>query len=241
MNNQEIMEQKIKNFDRHIEKMMNESSVAPPFGAWNRIAAELDAMPIVAGEAAEVVATTAPSSSWRFFAIAGVVVLTGLTTVGMFYKSGNVETKAAVAATATPTANVLNVENKVEVVELKQITSTSETTRKKANAAKFTQNEVASIDPLQVKETEVVNVSPIVASLDENGSHATETDSEVYSLVFPAIDRDETKIQFSSNSIKDQDDEDDNRAKVKSGSSYKMKFKKPKRQRFSYGHLNRVK
>ena len=32
----------MKNFDRSIEKMMNENEVAPPHGMWNRIAAELE-------------------------------------------------------------------------------------------------------------------------------------------------------------------------------------------------------
>ena len=37
------MDQKMKRFDRNIEQMMNESEVAPPFGMWNRISAQLDA------------------------------------------------------------------------------------------------------------------------------------------------------------------------------------------------------
>lgn len=36
---------KIKEFDRAIEKMMNESSVAPPYGLWNRVSAQLGAQP----------------------------------------------------------------------------------------------------------------------------------------------------------------------------------------------------
>ena len=42
------MEQNIKNFDRGVEQMMNEHEVAPPFGMWNRISAELEAMPVAA-------------------------------------------------------------------------------------------------------------------------------------------------------------------------------------------------
>lgn len=37
------MEPNFKNFDRNIERMMNEHEVTPPFGMWNRIAADLEA------------------------------------------------------------------------------------------------------------------------------------------------------------------------------------------------------
>lgn len=53
------MEEKaIKDFDRCIENMMNEHVSAPPFGAWNRIAAELEAVP------APVAVTSAPAQQW---------------------------------------------------------------------------------------------------------------------------------------------------------------------------------
>src|SRR5271169_5851984 len=40
------MENNMKNFDRQIEQRLTEQQTPPPFGAWNRIAAQLDAMPV---------------------------------------------------------------------------------------------------------------------------------------------------------------------------------------------------
>ena len=44
------MEKDTKHFDRKIEQMMNEHTVAPPFGMWNRIATEVasEALPVAA-------------------------------------------------------------------------------------------------------------------------------------------------------------------------------------------------
>lgn len=238
MNNKEVMEQEIKNFDRQIEKVMNESSVTPPFGAWNRIAAELDAMPVIAGEAAQVAAASAPNSSWRFLAIAGVFVLTGLTTVGLFYKSDAVDHKAEVIAPAVEKSNAVNTTTVLNVLaEQKEVKTDKISPKVKSSGVAQMQEPIVNT---QVIETEALDVQPVVAPATEVASLDVPNDMESYSLVFPAIDRDEAKVQFA-NSVKEQDDDDDNKAKVKSGSSYKMKFKKPKRQRFSYGHLNRVK
>ena len=42
------MEQEIKNFDRAIERIMDQQQVTPPFSMWNRISAELESTPAAA-------------------------------------------------------------------------------------------------------------------------------------------------------------------------------------------------
>ena len=124
------MEQKIKNFDRGIEQMMNEHEVAPPFGMWNRISAELEAMPVAA--TAPVATSLIPKRAMVGFIAAalilGTTVLTGYLvnssvnnkTTNSNAPAGNntigVSTKPTVTNTPTATTQTIAVKNETTAI-----------------------------------------------------------------------------------------------------------------------------
>jgi hypothetical protein len=94
------MDQKIKNFDRGIEQMMNEHEVAPPFGMWNRISAELEAMPVPVAAAAPVVTSLIPKR-----AIAGIIasaLIIGASIATGYMVHSTLDTKNKVEANTKP-------------------------------------------------------------------------------------------------------------------------------------------
>ena len=94
------MEHNTKNFDRGIEQMMNEHEVAPPFGAWNRISSELDAMPAIAAGAAPVVTSLIPKRALTGIIAAALVI--GATMVTGYFVNNSTHTTKALNA---PLAN----------------------------------------------------------------------------------------------------------------------------------------
>lgn len=93
------MDQNMKSFDRIIEQRMNEETVPPPFGAWNRIAAQLDAMPMAAAEPAPV-NNYIPKRVVASF-IAGMMVM-GATIAAGFMLRSSISDKTAAANNGAP-------------------------------------------------------------------------------------------------------------------------------------------
>jgi hypothetical protein len=105
------MEPNTKNFDRKIEQMMNEHQVAPPFGAWNRISAELDAMPAaIAAGAAPVATALIPKRALAGIIAAALVIGSSVITGYLVNsshnndRSNNIVTKTTFATTTTKPA-----------------------------------------------------------------------------------------------------------------------------------------
>jgi hypothetical protein len=98
---EQVMEHNTKNFDRKIEQMMNEHQVAPPFGAWNRISSELDAMPAaVAAGVAPVVTSLIPKRAMAGIIAAALVIGSSLITAYLINNShNNNQANSAVANT----------------------------------------------------------------------------------------------------------------------------------------------
>src|SRR4051812_37984037 len=105
------MDQKIKDFDRRIEQMMNENAVAPPFGMWNRISADLDAeaLPIA----------TPPASAIPGRAMVGMfagALILGATLVTAYLVNNTKERVAInIAAKEIPAKNI-SVERNIQPV-----------------------------------------------------------------------------------------------------------------------------
>ncbi len=96
------MDQKIKNFDRNIEQMMNENSVAPPFGMWNRISAEL-------GSEALPIAAAAPASLMPKRAIVGFMaaaIILGVSLTAYLITTNSTEEKPIAAQLTTPQVTI---------------------------------------------------------------------------------------------------------------------------------------
>ena len=90
------MEQKIKNFDRSVEQMMNEHEVAPPFGMWNRISADLEAMPVAA--TAPVVTSLIPKRAMMGIIASALIIGTAVITGYLVSSSNPAKTSIAPVA-----------------------------------------------------------------------------------------------------------------------------------------------
>jgi hypothetical protein len=115
------MDQKIKNFDRGIEQMMNEHEVAPPFGMWNRISAELEAMPLPVAAAAPAVTSLIPKRAIAGIIASALIIGASIATGYMVHSSLN-SNKNKVEANTKPisapvTSTVVANNNSVQPVE----------------------------------------------------------------------------------------------------------------------------
>ncbi len=119
------MDQNMKNFDRIIEQRMNEQQTPPPFGAWNRIAAELDAMPIAAAEPAPV-NNLIPKRAIASF-IAGMLIMGSAIATG-FWVNSTLNRDNKIAGTneaAKPASFSVAVGNGLNDLPLLQLSATS--------------------------------------------------------------------------------------------------------------------
>ena len=125
------MEQNIKNFDRGIEQKMNEHEVAPPFGMWNRISSELDAMPIAA--AAPIATSLIPKRAMMGIIATALVIGTAMITGYLVSSSLNKNTVAptgntsieATTKSATSTAPVQQTVRQLAWIVLEALSATA--------------------------------------------------------------------------------------------------------------------
>jgi hypothetical protein len=131
------MDQKIKNFDRSIEQMMNEHQVAPPFGMWNRISSELEATPVPVAAAAPVVTSLIPKRSMAAI-IAGVLIIGASVATG-YMVHAVLNNKNQVQANTTPVNAPVNL-------------TTVANNNTPAQAAEPVKHEVIPVIPVLAKE-----------------------------------------------------------------------------------------
>ncbi len=153
------MEQNTKNFDRKIEQMMNEHQVAPPFGTWTRISADLDAMPVAAAAAgaAPVVTSLIPKRALAGIIAAALVIGTSVITgyvVNSYRDNEHANTpvtKTSVATTITKPASVQQTEPVKSVVTPSEIALTKVKVR-----------HIAATDPVQSTIIAAQQVQPVI-------------------------------------------------------------------------------
>jgi hypothetical protein len=240
------MDQKMKNFDRNIEQLMNESAVTPPFGMWNRIAGELEAeaMPVAAS-----VNSPIPQRTILGFIAGAALIGASLITAYLVDNTSKPETITTVNTTITTPAlstpqvtTPANVEAPavVPMVENKPVVRSSKpTTIAKAVEEKTTPAEVASAAPVMSNNSEVMVPSQEIA--ENNMSN------EPY--YFPAIDMGDrqskpvekigTPVAKTKAVVKT--DDDDNEREVVSNNDRVKKFRPKKHRSFSYGKIIRRK
>lgn len=240
------MEEKaIKDFDRGIENRMNDHVAAPPFGAWNRIAAELEAGPVA------VVSTTAPAQPWiNTGTVLGFV--SGALMIGTFvgswllYNKYNANEASAIVQRATEVAAQVNTVS-VPVVSVEQ---------PKGNILPSAKNVVVLAANKPTKETEYTTVR-----LNSNEDVAAPTvklpmdkqkgtDEPYY---FPPVDINVPEAKAVNTEIAEDNlqpevkevDEPAKTVEVKkitsSSSSSHVKFKKKRSSGWNYGKINRTK
>jgi hypothetical protein len=239
-------EKRIKDFDRTIEHMMNESAVSPPFGMWNRIASELDAP--VAG-----MAPSKPLMPKGVVAglIAGAIVI-GSSVAGLVMFNHNQDKMVAGAekqqvVTITHTqAQQQQAKEDISIVADNGMVNTPEvkTTAKRTIKAKKAASFVtmgAGGETASVQNNDKDVAAPDMA-ISENGMKAED------SYYFPPVDINvaEEKPAVSTSGIvtpkptdvdKDKDDSQEDSKKLKTSSSSSnqhIKFKKKRRSRYTY-------
>lgn len=237
------MEEKItKEFDRSIERMMNENTVAPPFGMWNRISADLDAI----APAAPVAAPLIPRGVLYGFIAGASLAGTLITGLLLFNQSG---ADKEVALLNTPAPVVVSPENKVSLAAIEKGEEIAKPVSPSIVANKTV--EVKATAPVvEVLATTIVNdqkpQTDNESNLDNGNSvetiEAINISSEQTLLEMRAKQLEASVIPASTNAIDDEDDEDKkSKSSVTSYSEKKIKYKKRKSSRFSYGNINRVK
>ena len=234
------MEKEIKNFDRTIEQMLSQQSVAPPFGAWNRIASELDAVPATA-------VTTSPATILpkRFLVsiISGVIII-GTSLVTAYLASNNKEaqtlTEPAAKIVSEQVSNVFPPTAQTVVSHHIQTTKHLAVKQNEVISAKDDLGTVADAYPETPKAIEAVESEIYVPNQAINQTNAT--NNQVY--YFPPVDLNlpETKTQAVALKTEEEKPTDDKKVKAYSSSSneQRIKFRKRKARKFSYGVLNRM-
>ena len=242
------MDQKIKNFDRSIEQKLNESEVAPPFGMWNRISAQLDVAETLPVAAAAPVALISKRHIAGFIAAAAIISSSLITAylVNAYNQSENISqpdnqtTVTTTKKTETVTPPVLGlVEHKVAAT----------ITKKSAPAVvAITNEEPLMVNSLPEQPTNNLPSAKLneVAVPDFSIAQNTDKVSDVY--YFPPVDvnnqpAEKAAISNESSSTKLITSEKPMEKKIsKSSSSEKriMLRRHNKRSGFTYGSLNRL-
>ena len=244
------MEQENKNFDRSIERMVNEQEVAPPFGAWNRIAAELDAI-APAGEIAPAKALIPQRALTGI--IAGVLILgVSVCTAYFVNTSFNHDKTTAVTTTKPTTLTVATpAPAPINTVKTKNVTQPVIAKAKHYNTPITKSKKTASGNSVVLAPQPVLaaNLNAEIPCPIQYVSSIT-NDETAQAYYFPPVDRNTSDKSTSekattSNTTKENkkigDDNDDNDKKVRSGSNeQKIKFRPKKKAKFHYARTNRL-
>lgn len=239
------MENKVtKEFDRSIERMMNENAVAPPFGMWNRISADLDA---IAPTAAPVTAPLIPRGVLYGF-IAGASLAGTLITGLLLFNQSGANKEVALLNTPKPTV----VSNEITVAP--PITEKTEKNVSVVNPVAVVYKsvevkptvpvvEVLAATSINDQKPQTDNESTLGSDNNDESIAAINISSEQTLLEMRAKQLQTSVIPATTAAMDDEENEEDKKSKT-SSSSYsekKIKYKKRKSSRFSYGHINRVK
>lgn len=237
------MEEKmIKEFDRSIEQIMNQHAVAPPFGAWNRIAAELDkTVP-----SAPPVAPRIPKSAWIGF-VSGASLIATLVGGALIYNNYSSQPKITFPIEGIVVESVV-AQPMPKVVIAKSIEVPS--VEKTPMAAK-----------VSIAEKQIENSTIVIESVPQQKNELAENkSSELTSewpekvektYFFPAVDintgneYDESIVQYAMpsehGSIATHQNEGEKKVKSNNVREIRFKPRKDRKRPHNYGRYNRLK
>ncbi len=253
------MDQKMKNFDRNIEQLMNESEVAPPFGMWNRISAELDAEIVAAPTAAAANSPIAQRTVYGF--IAGALLI-GASFVAAYvmndsFSDNKPVNSNVIVVTHTAPAITNEIPGNLTAKETQPVATTADNENRAAKTVE------PAIVPVKVK------AKPAIAALPKNApaseeikvvskkarllqtdvpvptisttTQETETANEPY--YFPAIDNtsdlETDKPAVAAKTTKAEKTEEKERSFSIGNDIPRIKFRPKKHRSFSYGKIIR--
>ena len=242
------MEEKIKNFDRGIEQMMNESTIAPPFGMWNRISAELDAAEALPVAAAAPASLVSKRVVYGFIVVAALIGTSMLTALWMNHSTktvnqpitGNIPV-AVVSETEKPA--VASVVEVVAEPQMKPVAVLHSTKHIGKAGEEINGNPVVVEEQAAEKSITAINTEVAVPNVS---SSANGQATDVY--YFPPVDmssvesKKETIAEETHNVVVEEKPIEKKIKSVSSSSNDKrISIKKRKRGGFTYGSLNRLK
>lgn len=247
------MDQKIKNFDRNIEQVMNEAAVEPPFGMWNRIAADLDAAEAVAAPAA---GSPVPQRSVAAMLVGVMVIGASLVTAYLVNSnnnqqltvSANVSQPTEITTPVTEQTLIAAVEAPKTVAELPAKPAKRNTVINKVSETPAAPQQLAKVaEPVFVptelndnKSTNQVDVLVPLVAVDQNKQQAD-------AYYFPPVDiytgenkLQENKLALAAKPRTDKTTEREASSSSSSESSSRFKFRPKKHGRYNYGKINRT-
>lgn len=242
------MDQKIKNFDRSIEQKLNENEVAPPFGMWNRISAQLDVAETLPVAAAAPVALISKRHIAGFIAAAALISSSLITAylVSAYKQSKNTPNPVNQTLVATTAKTEHTIPPAPELSEHKV-------------AVKFTNKSAPAVAVVVNEEPLMPNLLPELPTNDLPSANLSEVAVPDFSIIqstdkasdvyyFPPVDAinqptEKATISNESSPTKIITTEKITEKKIsKSSSSEKriMLRRHNKRSGFTYGSLNRL-
>ena len=234
------MDQKMKNFDRSIEKMMNEHEVAPPFGMWNRIAAELEtsATPIPV-----FVNSPIPQRSVYGFIAVALLISASLLTAYLVNNSTKEETTPVTKALATKAAIAAPVITEIPTLVFREETKPTVSTSQTKAAKPFGGKTIATQNPTTI--TAQLPVTEVLVPSQEVVHNNTVTEP----YFFPAIDaitpqakvEEKATASVTKTAKKISKSIDDDNREISFNDMPKIKFRPKKHRTFTYGKIIRKK
>lgn len=233
------MDQKMKNFDRSIEQMMNENAVTPPFGMWNRISAELEA------EATPVpVSVNSPIPQRAILGFIAGAVLIGASLVTAYFVNDFNKKENTALAFNTPvvqqTPEITPVIAETPVIVFREVVKPVAHSSKPTSIAKPVEEKVVA--PIETSATPAENISANTeVSVPTQPLAENKVVSEPY--FFPAIDmntgenKPQDKVATPVTKVKtDSKNTEDDEREV-SNDPPRIKFHPKKHRSFSYGRI----
>lgn len=240
------MEEKvIKDFDRHIENMMNEHVAAPPFGAWNRIAAELEVVP------APVVFTPAPAQPWISTGavlgfISGALMIATLTGSWLLYNKYN--TTGISTQQTTVTANQAPIVSKPAHLTVSEVYKPTASLQNEVNESKSVLA-VKTVEEAEFSTVKLNTIQEVAAPTVKLPVDKQKAGDEPY--YFPPVDINVPTVSNNHVAMSDMGEESKAVAEpvkeaeakkiVSNSSSSRIKFKKKRSSGWNYGKINRTK
>lgn len=223
----------MKDFDRNIEQLMNEHEVAPPFGMWNRIAAELES-----GAAPIPVSVNSPIPQRMVIGFIAGAIFIGASLVTAYIINNNPKqvTPTVSVAPAIQQPNSATALNAAPVAiiqqEIKLVTRVSKPKSLAKPVEESVVTEVSSANQVLVSSSEVSIPTQTVA----------ENNTVIEPYYFPAVDNtNENKINEKTvapiTKVIAKNTDDNDKESISNNEAPKIKFRPRKHRSFSYGKI----
>ena len=229
----------MKNFDRSIEKMMNEHEVTPPFGMWNRIAAELETsatpMPVS-------VNSPIPQRTVFGFIAGALLISASMMTAYLVNEHSKEESPLIANAVITPKPTIENVTNVVSPIPtvVFRERKTAHVSKSKPISKSVEERTIAT----EVPATTPSQLLPMPTEVSVPTQTIAQSKGVIEPYYFPAIDvntpsnKEKEKITASIAKTKiDSKTTGDNDREISYYDPPKIKFRPRKHRNFSYGKI----